>query len=138
MTNQDFQQDKSILDMFESSICFYWCLFCSQDFPKLFISISIFLLSLFKCILQFAKSENAGWHPKTARGLFTPRYQFLFQNVYYTLALYFCRITAVLEPPHLKDTINPVYGSHCFFLIKEILKQNCNFFERICDTTDFK
>lgn len=129
MTNQDFQQYKSILDMFESTIWFFYqCLFCSQCFPRLFISISVFLLSLFKCILQFAKSENAGWYPKTARGLFTPRCQGFFQNVYYTLALYFCRTTIVLGPPHLKGTVNPVYGSYYFLLVKEILKQKYNFF----------
>lgn len=101
----------------------YLCLFCSKYFPILFISIYVFLLSLFKCVLQFAKSENAGWYPKTARGLFISRCQGFFQNVYYTLALFFCRIKIVLETPHLKDTINPVYGSYSFFLMKEIMKQ---------------
>lgn len=96
MTNQKFQQYKYILDMFLSTIYFYQCLFYSQHFQRVFFSISVFLLSFFKCILQFAKSENAGWCPKTARGLFPSKYQVFFQNVYYTLALYFCRITSVL------------------------------------------
>lgn len=84
-------------------------------FSSIFISISIILSSPFQCILQFAKFENTGWCPKTARGLFTPRYQFFSQNVHCALALYLCAITAVLESPYFKESINSVHGNYYFF-----------------------
>lgn len=72
MTNQDFQQPKSILDMVESTVSFL-SVSVFSTFPRIiYLNFYFFLLSLFKCILQFAKPENTGWYPETARGLFTP------------------------------------------------------------------
>lgn len=109
-----FPSTQSYVNITESADCFSSEPTSFARPQRIFVSISIILSSPFQCILQFAKSEGTGWCPKTARGLFTPRYQFFPQNVHCTLALYLCGITAVLESPYLKESINSVHENYSF------------------------
>lgn len=109
-----FPSMQSYLNIIESADCFSSEPTSFARSQRIFVSISIILSSSLQCILQFAKSESTGWCSKTARGLFTPRYQFFPQNMHCTLALCLFGITAVLESRYGKESINSVHGNYYF------------------------